>query len=102
MKQIKAFTGILFILLIGLFGVITAVTAQQPTTGTSATTAATTYYVANNGNDNNNGLTPATAWKTLDHVSDQTFQPGDSILFRRGDTWRETLYVNSSGTNSGG
>ena len=26
--------------------------------------------------------------------------PGDSILFKRGDTWRETLTVSSSGTTS--
>ena len=101
MKQIKAFSPILFILLIGLFGVITAVTAQQPTPPVAnGIIAATTYYVANNGNDNNDGLTTTTAWKTLDHVSDQTFQPGDAILLKRGDTWRETLYVTSSGTDS--
>lgn len=60
--------------------------------------AGTIYYVANDGDNNANGQTPGTAWQTLEHVNDQTFQPGDSILFRRGDTWRDTLYITSSGT----
>lgn len=59
---------------------------------------AQTYYVSNTGNDSNNGLTPATAWRTIAHVNQQAFQPGDSILFKRGDVWRETLSVTSSGT----
>ncbi len=62
-------------------------------------TAVTTYYVAEDGDDNADGLTPETAWQTLDHVSNQTFAPGDSVLFKRGDTWRETLYIISSGTS---
>jgi hypothetical protein len=60
--------------------------------------AGNVYYVSNSGDDSNNGLTPETAWRTIEHVNAQTFQPGDSILFRRGDVWRESLYVTSSGT----
>ena len=56
------------------------------------------YYVSNDGDDDDDGSTPETAWQTIAHVNEQTFQPGDSVLFRRGDTWRETLYVASSGT----
>lgn len=59
--------------------------------------AGTVYYISNDGNDNNNGLTPGTAWQTIAHVNDQTFQPGDSVLFKRGDTWRDTLHIGSSG-----
>lgn len=56
-----------------------------------------TYYVSNAGDDNNLGTIPDKAWKTMDRVNRQTFSPGDGILFRRGDTWRETLRLNSSG-----
>jgi hypothetical protein len=103
MKQFKALLTILCLLVIiggewWIFCMETTVFAQNAMPHTAA--AGTTYYVAQNGNDNNNGLTPGTAWRTLDHVSDQTFQPGDSILLRRGDTWRETLYVTSSGTSA--
>jgi hypothetical protein len=57
-----------------------------------------TYYVSNAGNDDKSGTSPDDAWKTIDRVNRQAFSPGDGILFRRGDTWRETLHLNSSGT----
>ena len=59
-----------------------------------------TYYVSNAGNDSNSGLTTALAWKTLAKVNGRTFSPGDSILFQRGDIWREKLTVSSSGSSS--
>jgi hypothetical protein len=59
---------------------------------------AATYYVnATNGNDNNDGLSPSTAWKTMAKVNDSFFQPGDFVLFKRGEIWREQLIVPSSG-----
>jgi hypothetical protein len=58
----------------------------------------TNYYVSNSGNDANNGLTPATAWATITKVNSSAFLPGDSILFKRGDTWRTTISMNESGS----
>jgi len=58
-----------------------------------------TYYCvdATNGNDNNDGLSLGSAWKTIAKVNSQTFRPGDSVLFKRGEVWRERLIVPSSG-----
>ena len=62
---------------------------------------AANYYVSSSlGNDSYNGLSEATAWKTISKLNSMTFSPGDNILFRRGDIWREQLIVSSSG-NSG-
>lgn len=62
---------------------------------------ATTYYVdATNGNDNNNGTSPSTAWKTIEKVNASAFAPGDSVLFRRGESFRGSL-VPYSGSPSG-
>ncbi len=62
---------------------------------------AVTYYVdATSGNDSYNGTEITGPWKTISKVNKSTFQPGDSILFKRGCTWREQLSVPSSG-NSG-
>jgi hypothetical protein len=37
-----------------------------------------TYYVdSSTGDDGNNGLSPAKAWKSLDKVNRASFQPGD-------------------------
>ncbi|MFP7754066.1 hypothetical protein ACLG6S_05310 [Thermodesulfobacteriota bacterium B35] len=59
--------------------------------------AGQSYYVSNSGSDKNNGLTPATAWKTIKYINSQSFQPGSKILFKRGDTWRESLRPHSGG-----
>lgn len=62
-------------------------------------TYAATYYVdQTGGNDSNNGTTEGTAWKTINKVNTSTFQPGDNILFKRGEVWREMLVPPSSGT----
>src|ERR1700722_11311890 len=61
---------------------------------------AATYYVDNvGGNDSNNGTSSFTPWATIAKVNSSTFNPGDSILFNDGDTWREQLNVPSSGAS---
>lgn len=59
--------------------------------------SATRYYVKNDGNDALNGRSAANAWKTLERVNRQRFVPGDTILLNRGDVWRGTLDIASSG-----
>ncbi len=64
----------------------------------SGLASATTYYVSSSsGNDANGGTSSLTAWQTIAKVNSQTFLPGDSILFRRGDIWNESLVPPSSG-----
>jgi PKD repeat protein len=55
------------------------------------------YVDATNGNDLNNGLSEVTAWQTIAKVNSSSFSPGDKILLKRGDVWREQLIVPSSG-----
>jgi hypothetical protein len=65
----------------------------------SVSASATTYYVSSStGNDANNGTSAASAWQTIGHVNGQAFLPGDSILFKRGDVWNESLEPLSSGS----
>ena len=47
------------------------------------------YIDATNGNDSNNGLSPDSAWQTISKVlsMSSSFDPGDSILFKRGEIW---------------
>lgn len=66
-----------------------------------AEAAGTTYYVSNCGtigNDSNNGTSTSTPWLTVAKVNASVFNPGDSILFNSGCTWRGSLTVPSSGT----
>ena len=68
--------------------------------GLSGVASGTTYYVSSSlGNDTNNGTATATPWQTIAKVNAQTFAAGDSILFRRGDTWNESLVPPSSGSS---
>jgi hypothetical protein len=66
----------------------------------SGLASATTYYVSSSaGSDSNNGTSMAMPWQTIGHVNGQTFSPGDSILFKRGDVWNESLATSSSGSS---
>ncbi len=57
-----------------------------------------TYYVdATAGDDTRDGQSEATAWKTLNKVNSSAFLPGDQILLKRGEVWRESLAPPSSG-----
>ena len=58
----------------------------------------TTYYVdATTGSDTYSGTSPSLSWKTISKVNGSRFNPGDQILFKRGELWREQLAVPSSG-----
>ena len=52
---------------------------------------------ATNGNDSNGGLSSSTAWRTIAKVNASSFNPGDQILFKRGEVWREQLVPHSGG-----
>lgn len=57
------------------------------------------YYVDYQlGQDTNAGTSPTLAWKTLTRVKAAALQPGDKVLFRRGQTWNGLLTIAASGT----
>ena len=58
----------------------------------------TRYYVKNGGNNALDGLTDATAWANIGKV-DTAIIAGDSVFFKRGDTWRER-FVAVGGTST--
>lgn len=47
---------------------------------------ASDYYVKNSGNDGNNGLSDATAWKTLNYACSR-ISSNDTLYLKRGNTW---------------
>lgn len=59
----------------------------------------TIYYVSNDGSNGNDGLSEETPWQTIEHVNSQSFSPGDAILFRAGNVWRDTLSITDSGSS---
>lgn len=61
-----------------------------------------TYYVSSSGgNDANDGLTPETAWKSYANFTGTNgflLNAGDSLLFKRGDTFEGQFILTGKGT----
>jgi hypothetical protein len=65
----------------------------------SSLSAGTYYLDCLNGSDGNDGLSPSSAWQTMQRVNRAAFGPGDSILLKRGCTWQGTGFkANGSGS----
>jgi hypothetical protein len=76
---------------IALMGMLSSVHAA-----TAAVAGAKTYYVDDAaGDDARDGLTPQSAWRSLDCVNRASLRPGDRVLFRRGGVWRGQLVPHS-------
>ncbi|URN94235.1 MAG: DNRLRE domain-containing protein [Candidatus Pristimantibacillus lignocellulolyticus] len=57
------------------------------------------YYVDSEaGDDNNDGLSEQTAWKSLEKLNAIQWQPGSKILFKRGGIWNGQFRPKGSGT----
>ena len=57
-----------------------------------------TYFISTQGNDSATGLSQSDAWKSIEKVNSVTFQPGDKVLFKKGETWYGQLKMKGSGT----
>jgi hypothetical protein len=77
--------------------ILTAIVLQQ-------TAHATTYYVDNSSAACSNGgpHTQVQPWCDFTTFNATTFQPGDTIYLKAGDTWNQTVYLNGSGSQTGG
>ncbi len=91
-----------------LFQILNSKSALNPT--------GRVFYVSNDGNDDNDGLSPDTPWKTfknvnkainphypyneLENVDEDCLKDGDTVLFRRGDLFRGGVLA-SSGVSYG-
>ncbi len=60
------------------------------------------YHVdTDQGDDAGDGLSPPSAWRTLDNVNATTFAFGDTILLKSGRSWQAQLWPKGSGEESG-
>ncbi len=54
------------------------------------------YFVdAVSGNDSNSGLAPAKAWQSIGQVNRADLKPDDTVRFKAGNIWRESLICQS-------
>lgn len=58
------------------------------------------WYIANSGSDSatGGGQNSSAPWQTISKINSSTFGPGNTIYFKKGDIWRESLVVPSSGS----
>ena len=60
-----------------------------------------TFYVdSQEGRDSNNGQSEDTAWRSLDRVNAAELKPGDTVRFKCGGAWRDSLVPVSGDENS--
>jgi hypothetical protein len=65
-----------------------------------AQAAGTTYFVSASGSDTNSGTSSAAPWRSLSKINSIVLKPGDTVSFRRGDTWTGGIVTTQSGTST--
>ncbi len=60
------------------------------------------YYISCGGNDDFNGMSPATAWKSIAHLNSlfNSIAPGDSVLFKCNESFYGSIVINKSGATN--
>ena len=86
---------------IWLSGALLAVAALayvvNPLAGSAIESPHAYYLDSSAGDDSNSGLSPSSAWLTIGKVNSTALAPGDTVYFRRGEVWRETLEPQKGG-----
>lgn len=88
MKKVLAF--LLVVVLLVTNGISNEYIVVRAETANGLGNTGKTYYVdADNGDDNNSGLSEKQAWQSIQKVNETTFEPGDAILLKRGCVWTD-------------
>jgi hypothetical protein len=58
------------------------------------------YVDATLGNDANTGQSQDQAWKSISKLNSTSFQAGDVIALKKGESWNESLSLSASGNSS--
>ncbi len=82
------------------FAVLVAAVVRMLTGSVTLATAATattrTYYISATGDDAANGLSVATAWRSLQRVNMVVFHPGDRLLLQGGASFPGSVYLDAA------
>lgn len=62
--------------------------------------SASDYYVSTTGSDSDDGLSSSTPWQTIAKINSSSFNAGDIIHLKGGETFSGSLIITDSGTNS--
>lgn len=87
-KFLSAFLAVLMVAFVFFSEFKINVSAKESFVGNTGKT----YYVDfENGNDEFDGLSELSPWKTLEKVNNTFFEPGSAILLKRGCVWKDTF-----------
>ncbi len=78
--------------------ILSIVAALGPSTAYASNSSY--YFSSSTGNDSTGNGSISSPWKTLSRISSMTFQPGDTIFLKRGDTWNETVTLNGNSSSA--
>lgn len=91
--------------MLNLFLKIVIVTSLSTSFCCAAPRTGSGYFISPDGNDNNDGRSVETPWKTLEKVNTSKFKPGDTIRFEGGRVfesnalqYQSALLISDSGT----
>jgi hypothetical protein len=89
------------IAVIGVYMLAVGAAPASVRSNSMAAAKGVTYYVdATQGSDSRSGLSPKAPWRTIAKVNSAHLAAGDSVLFKRGEVWREQL-IPHSGSEAG-
>jgi hypothetical protein len=80
-----------------LLMVVTLAYVIDPLAGPADEPSHAYYLDSNAGDDSNSGHSPTAAWRTIGKINSIALEPGDTVYFRRGQVWRETLEPSNGG-----
>lgn len=100
MRFILSLTIVILAIALGVFLVQHTPPDISPPSPSATSLEATFYIDATNGRDENDGHSEDTAWKSLGRLLRAPLVPGTSVLLRRGQIWRESLNLTTSGENA--
>ncbi len=92
--------GIIAFLLVFFAGTAAHAVAGDDPGGETPRGNGTVYYVSASGNDSNSGKSPSSPWKTATQAFKFPLKSGDTVLFKRGDTFATKQKVVNSGSAS--
>lgn len=82
-----------FLAVLMIFSVGTLMVSAQDPVGSG-----TTYYISDSlGNDENDGLSEETPWKTIERLATVSLTAGDTVRFKSGDIWYGAFELDVSG-----